>query len=102
MLHQLRIFVNQRLAFGPVGDHVLDLRLRFHIRGKAGPAGAHHTQFPQLLAKHKPKDSLLGQFRIQRQRFPFGKIGQQRLRVSPHQAYRVRTQLQAERRIGSV
>ena len=59
MLHQLGVFVNQRLAFGAVGDHEFHLRLRFDIRREAGPAGAHHAQFAQLLAEHTLEDSKL-------------------------------------------
>src|ERR1035441_10480394 len=53
MLHQLGIFVDERLALGSVGDHELHLRLRLDIGWKAGPAGAHYPGFAQLLNEHK-------------------------------------------------
>ena len=40
VLHQLGVFVDQRLALGAVGDHEFHLRLRFDVGGKPGAAGA--------------------------------------------------------------
>ena len=52
MLHQLGVLVNQRLALGAVGDHVLDLGPGFDVRREPGPAGPHHAALPQFLAQH--------------------------------------------------
>ena len=41
--HHLRVFVDQRLAFGAVGNQILHLRLRFDVRRKAGAACSHHA-----------------------------------------------------------
>ena len=57
MLHQLGILVDQRLAFGAVGDEELDAGLRLDVGREAGPSGAHHAAFAQAVAEHKLEDS---------------------------------------------
>ena len=52
VLHQLGVFVNQRLTFGPIGNQEFHLRLRFHVGREAGASGPHHAAFAQLLAEH--------------------------------------------------
>jgi hypothetical protein len=40
MDHQLKILMQQRLTLGAVGDHVLNLRIRFHMRREASASSA--------------------------------------------------------------
>ena len=57
MLHELGVLMDERLALGAVGDHVLHPRLRLDICREAGPAGAHHAALAQFLAEHQSKDT---------------------------------------------
>lgn len=52
MEHQLGVFVNERLALGPVGDQKFDLRIRFDRCRKRRPAAPTNAAIPQLLTEH--------------------------------------------------
>ena len=60
VLHQLGIFVDQRLAFGAIGDHEFHLGLRFHVRRESRPARAHHTAFAQFVGEHQDQNKRAG------------------------------------------
>ena len=57
VFHELRIFVDEGLAFGAVGDQIFDLRLRFDVCRKPGSPGPDHTALAQLPTEHKLEDS---------------------------------------------
>ena len=52
MLHDLGVFMDERLALSAVRKHEFNLGLRFDVGGKTGPARANHTHFAELGGLH--------------------------------------------------